>query len=140
MPVRHQECRQSESPRGAHGSGNLWIHRRYESSLNFRSACCRGPHPAAERTLFFYRPRDHLGKCSRSTSTKMQPEIPEFRKEEKCKSSRNSTWFFKGGYSHSTFDCKMISGRESPALCSALGLQKNKTLHAHVQKKRQTMS
>ena len=110
MPVRLSTERE---PQRCSWFGELMDTSALRKFLEFQKRVLPWPPSRRGAHLVFYRPRDHLGKCSRSTSTKMQPEIPELRKEEKCKSSRSSTWFFKGGYSHSTFDCKMISGRET---------------------------
>ena len=83
--MRHEECRQSESPRSAHGSGNLWIHRRYESSLNFRSACCRGPHPAAERTFFKTGRGIILGNAAEAPALKCSPRSQNSEKKKNVK-------------------------------------------------------
>ena len=57
--------------------------------------------------IFFFTGRGIiLGNAAAAPARKRTPEIPTC-KEGKLRRSRSVTWFFRGGYSHSTFDCKI---------------------------------
>ena len=46
-------------------------------------------------SFFFYGPRDHLGECSRSTSRKMQPRVPNIQTKRRMEKFQELSLVFQ---------------------------------------------